>query len=89
MKPKWGYEFSSTAARDLERLPRSAQVSIVAKVVALCDDPQHTTQVKMLKGSDRLRLRVGDYRVVYTLNEDARIVGVERVRHRKEAYRGL
>ena len=91
MKPKWGYEFSSPAARDLERLPRATQVAVLAKVVALCDDPQHTPQVKKLKGStpDRFRIRAGDYRVVYTLNEEARMVSVERVRHRKEVYRGL
>jgi len=34
-----------------------------------------------------IRIRVGDYRVIYTLDDDVKVVAVERVRHRREVYR--
>jgi mRNA interferase RelE/StbE len=90
MKAKWDCEIAPPAQRDLKRLPRDLRVKLLSKLVLLCDDPGSHPQTKKLKGSpDRFRLRVGDYRVVYTVDEEARKVRVERVRHRREAYRGL
>jgi mRNA interferase RelE/StbE len=45
---------------------------------------------KKLKGApDRFRLRVGDYRIVYRVGAPARRVRVERIRHRRDVYRGF
>jgi mRNA interferase RelE/StbE len=90
MPTKWVYEITPAAQRDLKRLPRPIQVNILAKVVALAKDPHASPQVKRLKGSPgRFRLRVADYRVLYLLDEQRRTVRVERVRHRRDVYRGL
>jgi mRNA interferase RelE/StbE len=90
MPTKWAYEIAPAAQRELKRLPRSLQVSILAKIVALARDPHSSSQVKRLKASPgRFRLRVGDYRVLYLLDEESRIVRVERIRHRRDAYRDL
>ena len=90
MKTKWAFEIMPVAKRDLKRFSRPIQVDILAKVVSLAGDPLDSPQVKKLKGSpDRFRLRVGDYRIIYRLDEKARLVLVERIRHRREAYRGL
>ena len=90
MKAKWSYELAPASLRELKNLPRSLQVSIVGKIVELAKDPHDSPQVKKLKGSPgRFRLRVGHYRVVYTLDERARMVMIERIRHRRDAYRGL
>lgn len=90
MKAKWDFEIAPTAERDLERLPRDRQVSIIGKIVSLCADPHSSAQVKKLKGSpDRFRLRAGEYRIVYTMQTEARKIRVEFVRRRKDAYRGL
>ena len=90
MPTKWVYEITPAAQRDLKRLPRPIQVNILAKVVALAKDPHVSPQVKRLKGSPgRFRLRVADYRVLYLLDEQQRTVRVERVRHRRDVYRGL
>jgi mRNA interferase RelE/StbE len=43
--------------------------------------------VKALKRHDRYRLRVGDWRVIYTLQQDALVVLVVRIGHRREVYR--
>jgi mRNA interferase RelE/StbE len=90
MKAKWVCEIAPQAQRDLKRLPHGVRVNILTRVVSLCDDPRGSGQSKKLKGSpDRFRLRVGAYRVVYPINEEIRTVRLDRVRHRREAYRGL
>ena len=90
MPMKWAYEIAATAQRDLKRLPRSTQIDILRKIVALAGDPRNSPQVRALKGSrGRFRLRVGDYRIIYSLDEDERVVRVEHIRHRRDAYRGL
>jgi mRNA interferase RelE/StbE len=90
MKAKWDCEIAPQAQRDLKRLPQRVRISILSKVVSLCDGPRNSPQSKRLKGSpERFRLRIGDYRVVFTLDDEARKVRVDRVRHRREAYCGL
>ena len=42
---------------------------------------------KKLKGEDKRRLKAGDYRVVYTVDENDKVVTICRVRHRKDVYR--
>ncbi len=66
----------------MERVSR-----IVAEVAKLADEPLPHGSEK-LTGSERTyRIRVGDYRVVYELLRDAKIVEIQRVRHRKDVYR--
>jgi mRNA interferase RelE/StbE len=90
MKAKWDCEIAPPAQRELKRLPDDLRVKLLSKVVSLCEDPANFPQTMKLKGSPgRFRLRVGDYRVVYTINEKTCVIRVERVRHRREAYRGL
>ena len=60
---------------------------IVAEVEKLGYEPVPHGSEK-LTGSERTyRIRVGDYRVVYELLRDAKIVEIQRVRHRKDVYR--
>ena len=90
MKTKWDVEIAPAALRSLKQLARPTRVNILAEVAALAGDPHNSPHVKKLKGSSgRFRLRVGDYRVVYCLSRQTHTLRVERVRHRKDAYRGL
>ncbi|MEX2301868.1 MAG: type II toxin-antitoxin system RelE/ParE family toxin [Bryobacterales bacterium] len=90
MKAKWECEITPAAQRELKRLPHDLRVKILSKVVALCEDPMNFSQTRKLKGSaDRFRLRVGDYRVAYTVNERPVPSEWNSVRHRREAYRGF
>ena len=78
--------YAPRAIKDLRALPRPDAERIRRKVGLLATDPEAlANQVKALKGTDILRLRVGDYRVLFS--EDGVILTVQRVRHRREAYR--
>jgi mRNA interferase RelE/StbE len=54
----------------------------------LKNDPRGSNNVKRLHGrlSGRLRYRVGDYRVIYRIDEEAQIVHILAIVHRREAY---
>ena len=80
-------QWRASTRKDLRRIPRQAVSRIVAEVAKLADEPLPHGSEK-LTGSERTyRLRVGDYRVVYELLRDAKIVEIKRVRHRKDVYR--
>ena len=80
-------QWRKSTRKDLRRIPREAVSRIVAAVAKLAEEPLPHGSEK-LTGSERIyRIRVGDYRVVYELLRDAKIVEIQRVRHRKDVYR--
>ena len=83
----WTVAFSKAADRTLDELSAQTRDRIVRAVFKLAADPLGAANVKRLSGRDELRLRVGDYRVLYTLEHDRLIVQVIQVAHRREAYR--
>ena len=77
--------WSEAARSDVRRLDREAAMRIFAALIRLAETGEG--DVKMLKGqSGEMRLRVGDYRIRFTLEADGAI-RIHAVRHRKEAYR--
>lgn len=75
--------------KDLRSLPPSAVRQVWDRLGALADAPRPRQSVK-LTGTERLyRIRVGDYRIVYGVDDNAKLVTVHYVRHRREVYRGL
>ncbi len=76
-----------SAQRDFKRLPREVIRRIDAAILALEEHPRPLGCVK-LEGSDRnYRVRVGDYRILYEVNDAKKLVTIARVRKRSEAYR--
>lgn len=77
----WSHE----ATRQFLALPSPVQDRIEAKIVELATNPRAlANQVKALKGVKALRLRVGDYRVIFT--EDGVILSILRIGHRGDIY---
>lgn len=82
-------EVDDRAAQAILRLPRPDQKRIRAKIGALADDPRPPGAEKLAGGRSAFRVRAGDYRIVYTVDDRVRIVSVVRVAHRREVYRRL
>lgn len=79
---------SPKAEKQLDALPRPIQRRIVEAVEGLESNPR-PHGIKKLEGADNLwRIRVGDYRIVYTIEDDQLIVLVVKIGHRREIYRG-
>jgi len=76
-----------SARKELDNLPDQIFLKVDKSILSLKEDPFPYPQAKKLKGENRCRLRVGDYRVVYSVDEDQKTVTIYRVRHRKDVYR--
>jgi mRNA interferase RelE/StbE len=77
------------AEKQLDRLPSKDRRRVVAALATLSDEPRPPGCAKLEGADDLWRIRVGQYRVVYTIRDDKLLVLVVRVAHRKDVYRGL
>ncbi len=75
-----------SAERELDRLPSALHDRIVERLLALKQNPR-PPGVKKLRGREGYRIRVGDYRMLYTVEDRKKVVEVFSVAHRKEVYR--
>jgi mRNA interferase RelE/StbE len=75
------------AERDLKRLSAKNFYLIIPHVKALANDPRPRGSRKLLGSKNDWRIRLGDYRVIYEIEDDAKEVRVMKVKHRREAYR--
>lgn len=79
---------SAPAERDLKRLPPALFHRVITAIRALAQSPRPPGCRKLQgSGHDDYRLRVGDYRVLYEVDDTAHRVRIMRVRHRREVYR--
>ncbi|TVT17415.1 type II toxin-antitoxin system RelE/ParE family toxin [Amycolatopsis rhizosphaerae] len=87
---QYSIEWTAPAARELRKLDRSVQRRIVRAVTELGSDPR-PPGAKALVGHPAgvMRIRAGDYRVVYEIEDDRVLVTVVRVAHGREVYRKL
>ncbi|MFN0196557.1 MAG: type II toxin-antitoxin system RelE family toxin [Planctomycetaceae bacterium] len=80
--------FKSSADKSLRAFPESMQRRIATAAEALGSNPRPRGSLK-LKGEDRFwRIRVGNHRIIYTIQDDILTVLVVRVAHRRDAYLG-
>lgn len=77
--------------RQLRAIPQPAALTILRALTPLGDDPRRSdSNVRKLAGyEDRYRLRVGDYRVIYEVQDTQLIILVVGVGHRREIYRSM
>jgi len=83
----WKIVYERQAKKSLDALDLQTRRRIVAGIDGLAADPRAAPNVKALQGQPGCRLRVGDWRVIYTLQDDVLTVLVIRIAHRREAYR--
>jgi mRNA interferase RelE/StbE len=75
-----------SAEKEIEHLPGGVRRLIVRRILALADDTRpHGAQ--KLSGEEKYRIRQGDYRVVYTIEDAIVTVTIVRVAHRSDVYR--
>lgn len=79
-------QIKPSAAKELKKIPLKDRRRIVAHITELADDPRPQGCEK-LSGADKYRIRQGNYRVVYSIQDQNLIVLVIRIAHRKEVYR--
>ena len=74
------------AERDLKALSRAVYDRIVSHLKTLSQNPRPPGCKKITGSRSDWRIRMGDYRVIYEIDDRAKVVKVMRIRHRREAY---
>ena len=83
---KYAVEVKPPARKELEALPDDMLRRVVGKLESLGDNPRPDGCRKLKGYRDQWRVRVGDWRVVYVINDTAKLVSVTRIAHRREVY---
>ncbi len=81
--------FKPSVEKDLRSLPRSIVGHVFKQIEALQAEPFPRQSIKLAGAEHLYRIRVGDYRVIYGVDQDLKQVIIHYVRHRREVYRQL
>lgn len=84
----WEVRFKPSGLREFQALPAQVQVRVGKRFDALAGNPRLPGSIKLEDGEGYYRLRVGDYRIIYAIDDPARIVFIAKVGHRGDVYRG-
>jgi len=83
---KYQVRIIPSAEKEMDKLPALIHARISRKILLL-EDNLRPRGAKKLSGREEYRLRAGDYRVLYTIDDKGRMVTVFAVGHRREVYR--
>ena len=80
-------EFAASAAKEFRALEREIKRRVAAAIDALGQEPRPVGSRKLRGHQHLYRIRVSAYRVVYEIDDQARLIRVTRIRHRRDVYR--
>ena len=82
-------EFRPSALREMRGIPRPFRLRLMTAVAALANAPRPPGSIRLQGPEGFHRVRVGDYRIVYLIQDRVLLICVVRIAHRKDVYRGL
>ena len=83
---KYSLEIKQSAQKELDALDKQLFARINRKIIAPAGDPRPAACKKLKGHKDYWRIRIGDYRVIYIVDDSTKTVTVTRVAHRREVY---
>ena len=86
MAPHYTVRLKRSAERELRRLPRDNIPRILSRMQQLASQPR-PPGCKKLTGEEEYRVRQGDFRFLYTVDDQQRLVEVVKIAHRREVCR--
>ena len=82
-------QLTQSAAKALKTIPKKDQKRIAKKIEDLADQLPNPAKTKMKGDNPFHRVRVGDYRIIYEIQDEVLLILILRIGHRKEVYRRL
>jgi mRNA interferase RelE/StbE len=82
----YSLQFQPAVEKDLKPLPKTILLRLLREIIALQDEPFPQTAIKLTGVDNLYRVRVGDYRIIYEVDQTAQRVIVHYARHRREVY---
>ena len=85
--PEYAVTLARSARKELQALDRAVATRVLKRIEALAKSPR-PSGCKKLEGAENLwRIRVGDWRVVYSIDDSALVIDISVIRHRRDVYR--
>lgn len=78
-----------SAAKSLKKIPKADQKRIADKIDSLAEGPPNPDTTKMKGNNPFHRVRVGDYRIIYEIQDEVLIILIVKIGHRRDIYRNL
>ncbi len=83
---KYKVKVKKSAEKELRKIPKKELIKIIDQIRSLADNP-HPPGSKKLTNQEKYRIRIGNYRVLYNVEDEILTIFVIKVGHRKEIYR--
>ena len=83
---KYKITIKKSAAKELQEIPKKGLRKIVKRIQILAQNPRPPGSQK-LSGQQQYRIRQGDYRIVYSIDDKDLIIDIVKIGHRREIYR--
>lgn len=82
-------EVKPSAAKALRKIPKPDRKRIIEKIDGLADNPEGPENTKLKGDNPFHRIRVGNYRIIYEIQNDILLVLIVKIGHRKDIYRKI
>jgi len=83
---KYKITIKKSAAKELQDIPKKDLLKIIKRIQSLAENPRPTGSQK-LSAREQYRIRQGDYRIVYSIDDKKLLVDIVKIGHRREVYR--
>ena len=83
---KYKITIKKSAAKELQEIPKRNLQKIVKRIQSLPENPRPTGSQK-LSAQEQYRIRQGDYRIVYSIDDKELVIDIVKIGHRREVYR--
>ena len=83
---KYNLTIKKSAAKELQDIPKKDLLRIIKHIQSLAENPRPAGSQK-LSSREQYRVRQGDYRIIYSIDDGQLVVDVVKIGHRREVYR--
>ena len=83
---KYKIEIKKSAAKELNKLPLNDLKKIIRKIHNLADNPK-PSDCKKITGEEKYRIRSGNYRILYLIEDNILMIYIVKIGHRRDVYR--
>ena len=83
---KYKITIKKSAAKELQEIPKRNLQKIVKRIQSLSENPRPSGSQK-LSAQEKYRVRQGDYRIVYSIDDKELVIDIVKIGHRREVYR--
>ncbi len=83
----YAVNIKKSAIKELQKLPETVFTAVDAKILSLENNPFPQYSKKLIGESNLYRLRQGNYRIIYSVEEESKTIEILKIKHRKDVYK--